>query len=92
MGPIVLFTNYGAFMLFNIITPAIKKTPKTLFIVGSLTYVVYFIVAIFEPTGPLGNAILIICSCISGAGAALVWINQGAYMEQLIREENIVYE
>ncbi len=47
MGPLVLFTNYGAFTIFNLIAPAIKKQPKTLLIAGNLTYVVYFVVAIF---------------------------------------------
>ncbi len=91
MGPLVLFTNYGTFMIFSIVAPAFKKSPKTLLIAGSLTYMVYFIVAIFEPKGLIGNIILLSCSCISGAGAALSWLNQGAYMEQLLREHNIPY-
>ncbi len=44
---------------------------------------------IFGLKGAVGVLALVIVNVLSGAGAAVIWVNQGAYMEQVFREQKV---
>lgn len=83
MGPLLLVSNYGAFMLINIFAPFIKISYKKQLIIGSLCYTINYAIEIPVIMNPFGVFLLILGSVLGGFGAAIVWVSQGGFMTAL---------
>uniref|UniRef100_U5EXR4 UNC93-like protein MFSD11 n=1 Tax=Corethrella appendiculata TaxID=1370023 RepID=U5EXR4_9DIPT len=77
---------YAVLSICNWLVPSIitKTGPRGAMVIGGTTYCL-FMVSFLWPQGWL----LYVCSAILGAGAALIWIGQGAYIARCSNPETI---
>ena len=83
MGPLLLATNYGTFMIANIFVPYLKIQYKSQFLFGAVCFSINYVLEIPDLLNTFGIMLLIFGSILGGLGAAMVWIGQGGFMNIL---------
>ena len=85
VGPLILASNYGTFLITNLFAPSVRLSYKTQMKIAAVCYTVNYVTQAIPAGKGLSIFLIVLGSMVSGFGAALVWVVYGAYIKSLCR-------
>ena len=85
VGPLILATNYGTFLITNLFAPSIRLPYKTQMKIVAICYTFNYVTQSIPASKALNIFFIVIGSMVSGFGAAILWVVYGAYIKSLCK-------
>ena len=86
VGPLILATNYGTFLITNLFAPSIRLSYKRQMKIAAVCYTINYVTQSIPAEKALNIVLIIVGSMVSGFGAAIVWVVYGAYIKALCKK------